>query len=170
MTERIDAAGLVRCARLCAERLSTVYVYGGLGETVTAALLEEKAALYPAYYTPERLAVLEGFAGRGYRGFDCSGLVNRCLMGGLAGFRYEEALDWDADEMYERAPLRGPLDTLPERPGLLLYLPGHVGVYAGAGDVIEATPSFRRGGGVQRTALGARRWESWYRHALIRYD
>ncbi|HCW73377.1 MAG TPA: hypothetical protein DHM90_05775 [Clostridiaceae bacterium] len=36
-------------------------------------------------------------------------------------------------------------------------MPGHIGVYVGGGEVIEATPSWENG--VQRTKLSARKWQ-----------
>ena len=52
---------------------------------------------------------------------------------------------------------------------MLLNLEGHVGVYLGGGQVIEATSSFRPDGGVQRTTIDMQKWTEWYRHGLIHY-
>ena len=71
--------------------------------------------------------------------------------------------------MFDGASETGPLDTLPEEPGVLLNMEGHVGVYLGGGRVIEATSAFRPDGGVQRTTIEMQKWTGWYRHCLIRY-
>jgi len=47
-------------------------------------------------------------------------------------------------------------------PGEAVWMPGHIGVYIGNGEVIEATPSWKNG--VQKTKLSARRWE---KHGLM---
>ena len=163
------ADNLVSFCRYCASELPTVYVYGGLGETVTPELLLKKAKQYPDFYTPERLSLIRAHTGQDTRGFDCSGLIKRWLMGGLDHYRYEPSLDWNADTMYQNASVSGSLDTLPERPGTLLHAKKHVGVYIGQGRVIESTTAFREAGGVQNTHISAQKWDAWFRHPLISY-
>jgi cell wall-associated NlpC family hydrolase len=50
-----------------------------------------------------------------------------------------------------------PIATLPEIPGVLVFMPGHVGVYIGCGRVIEAY-GFKR---VEERPISAQRWTSW---------
>ena len=55
---------------------------------------------------------------------------------------------------------------MPELPGALVFMSGHVGVYIGDGYVVEA-----RGHnyGVVKTKLSARAWKTWGKHPLIDY-
>ena len=163
------AEDLVRFACRVADKVPTIYLFGGLGDFVTPELIEEKAAMYPEWYTAEKRAALYRHADAGVRGFDCSGLIKCWLMGGLEEYHYDPAIDWNTWRMFDEASETGPLDTLPEEPGVLLNMEGHVGVYLGGGRVIEATSAFRTDGGVQRTTIEMQKWTGWYRHCLIRY-
>ncbi len=163
------AEDFVRYVCHLADEVPTVYLFGGMGDFVTPELIEEKAAKYPKWYTAERRAALYRHADAGVRGFDCSGLVKRWLMGGLEHYHHEPALDWNARRMFDWASESGTLDTLPEEPGVLLNMQRHVGVYLGGGQVIEATTAFRPDGGVQRTTINMQKWTDWYRHSLIQY-
>ena len=46
--------------------------------------------------------------------------------------------DITADQMYEAATEKGELSTIPEIPGLAVWKPGHIGIYIGNGEIIEA--------------------------------
>ena len=61
---------------------------------------------------------------------------------------------------------KGKISTIPEIPGVLVFLDGHVGVYIGGGYVIEA-----RGHdyGVVKTKLEDRPWTNWGKCPWITY-
>lgn len=63
----------------------------------------------------------------------------------------------------------GKISTLPDVPGVLLFSPGHVGVYIGNGYAVEAR-GFKYG--VVKTKVSARGWTDWaYMPAsLLQYD
>jgi cell wall-associated NlpC family hydrolase len=82
------------------------------------------------------------WGGTGPTCFDCSGLVQRAW--GEAGVRLPRTADAIASELPEV-----PLDAL--RAGDILWWPGHVGLYAGGGWVVEALD--RRHGVVSRPAM-----------------
>ena len=50
------------------------------------------------------------------------------------------------------------MSTMPDIPGLLVFMPGHVGVYIGNGEVIEARGHAY---GVVKTRLKNRNWTKW---------
>ncbi len=86
------------------------------------------------------------WGGTGPGCFDCSGLVQRAWS--TAGVRLPRTSTAMAEELVEV-----PLDEV--RPGDILWWPGHVGIYAGAGVSIEALDS--RHGVVMRPAADPRR-------------
>jgi cell wall-associated NlpC family hydrolase len=81
------------------------------------------------------------WGGTGPACFDCSGLVQRAW--GIAGVRLPRTADAIASELPEV-----PIDAV--RAGDILWWPGHVGLYAGGGWVVEALD--RRHGVVRRPA------------------
>lgn len=68
--------------------------------------------------------------------------------------------------MHTAAEIKGDIDTMPEIIGLIVHLPGHVGVYIGGGWVIEAR-GFNHG--VVLTRLKDRPWTSWFKCPYIEY-
>lgn len=66
--------------------------------------------------------------------------------------------DRSADGYYTFARKKGPINTMPDIVGIAVFMPGHVGIYAGNGEVIEA-----RGHkyGVVKTKLKERPWKNW---------
>ena len=127
-------AGLVRHAQRCLQ-LDTAYVWGGLGAPITSELLESKREMYPDHYTEENWQRLSRQVGRNIKGFDCCGLIKNYLMGGLEDFCYDPAMDMNTRMLLDRAEKKGTPDTMPEVPGLCLYMEGHVGIYIGSGKV-----------------------------------
>ncbi len=79
---------------------------------------------------------------------------------------YDRGTDVGTGGMYTRASIKGPIRTLPEVPGVIVYKSGHVGVYAGSGSVIEAK-GFANG--VVRTELADGPWTDWFACPFISY-
>lgn len=73
------------------------------------------------------------WGGRSWLGLDCSGLVQNAFRD--LALTVMRDTDMQEDTIGERVPARGPADL---RRGDLLYLPGHVLIYAGADAVIHA--------------------------------
>lgn len=156
--------GLVNFVLGCVGR---PYIYGTYGQILTERLLVSKAAQYPNKLTAARVKkARESFIGK--RVSDCHGLIKNYLWAGSPDDApiYQAAQDISADEAFNRAKVKGRIDTIPERPGVCVRYAGHVGVYIGHGDVIEA-----RGFdyGTVKTKLTARKWSDWYEHPFIEY-
>jgi hypothetical protein len=69
--------------------------------------------------------------------------------------------------MLNKCKEKGAIGTIPEIPGVLVFYPGHVGVYEGNGNVIEAMGHSQ---GVVRTKLKDRPWKNWGKCPWIDYS
>lgn len=119
------------------------YWYGTYGKKCTQALYEEKKRQYPEHYTASRENGYKIDIRNGYTCADCAGLIKAFFwMGGDSsaspkygsnGFR-----DRGADSIFKTCRESGPIGTIPEDvPGLVVWKPGHIGVYIGGGETIE---------------------------------
>ena len=75
--------------------------------------------------------------------------------------------DIGANQMYYSATESGTIDTMPDIPGLAVWHDGHIGVYIGGGQVIEAMGTKY---GVVKTELAGRGWTHWLKIPYINYD
>ena len=75
--------------------------------------------------------------------------------------------DISANEMYHSATISGTIDTIPETPGLAVWHDGHIGVYIGNGEVVEAMGTRY---GVVKTKLEGARCTHWLKIPYISYD
>ena len=119
----------------------------------------------------------------GRRVFDCVGLI-KCFLWhdygpGNASYYGKTAPDINADQMYSRADVKGSIDTIPDIPGLLVWQSGHIGIYIGGGQVIEATA--KRWGSIggcvvksqfinKSVAMYRGTWTHWLRCPFLIYE
>ena len=145
------------------------YVWGTFGQVLTESLLEQKISQYPSGVGDKEEIIREKWLGG--RTADCVGLIKSygwldaddlCIRYGSGGMP-----DIGADAMYYNAQVKGSLDTMPETPGLAVWRSGHIGVYVGNGEVIEAMGTAY---GVVRTKLAERSWTAWLEIPYISYD
>ena len=152
--------GLVSYA---AAQLGKPYWYGTFGQTASANLHTAKKKQYPRYYTASDFQ-----SQYGRRVHDCVGLIKGYLWSDSPSSvpKYSAAQDVSADKMLKKCTESGPISTLPELPGVLVFMSRHVGVYIGGGYVIEA-----RGHafGVVKTKLAGRGWTHWGKCPWITY-
>ena len=142
---------------------------GTFGQTLTESLLESKIRQYPdgvgSYESVIRSKWLGG------RTADCVGLIKGYgwLDTDSMSIRYgtNGMPDIGADAMYRNAAVKGPIGTIPEIPGLAVWKSGHIGVYIGGGEVIEAMSTNY---GVVKTQLTDRNWTAWLEIPYIQYD
>lgn len=152
--------GLAEWAR---DWLGSAYWYGCVCYRCSEELLARKARQYPRHYTEARMPRYRADIAAGRRATDCIGLAKGYMWWdeerSHAGYEANGCPDSSADGMYEAATVKGGMADLPEVPGIMLWKPGHAGVYMGGGRAIEA-----RGFdyGVVETALGERGWQAWY--------
>ena len=74
--------------------------------------------------------------------------------------------DIGANEMFYNATRRGGIETMPDTPGLAVWKAGHIGVYIGNGEVVEAMGTKY---GVVKTQLEGRGWTHWLEIPYINY-
>lgn len=155
--------GLVNYAKA---QIGKPYWYGTFGNTATEALLESKKAQYPSHYQYSRMSKYKSQIGK--RVHDCVGLIKGYLWSDspTSAPKYKSSQDVSANGMLKVCTEKGKIATIPEIPGVLVFLDGHVGVYEGNGKVIEAR-GFNYG--VVRTNLKDRPWTNWGKCPWIIY-
>lgn len=154
-------------------KLKTIYVKGGFGIVLNNA---GKVRAIRAYqYNYNRRAKIAACSADTF-GFDCCGIVKAVLWGFTAdtsknygGAVYASNGVPDISEAgFLKVSRKVSMDFSGIVPGACVYMPGHMGVYIGAGRVVEATPIWTDGvqvtccANVKRiTGLHARSWDSW---------
>ena len=125
----------------CKAQLGRPYWYGTYGEIANAKLWAERSKMYGRYYSDKRKAVMKDRGDEGKKVHDCGGLIKGYVMskGVDMPAEYDKRYDLSADAMFNKAKVKGSINTLPkDRIGLGLHKSGHVGVYIGNGREIEA--------------------------------
>lgn len=151
------------------------YVWGTYGNVLTRALFEYKKQQYPEGVGNYADFIEKNWLGR--RTADCIGLIkgygwldpsDMSIDYGTNGMP-----DYGANQMYryaQNAGVRnvdyGPMGTMPEIPGLMLWKDGHAGVYIGNGQAVEAMGTKK---GVVKTAVAGRGWQGWCKLPCIEY-
>lgn len=160
------AKGLVEYAKA---QLGLPYWYGTFGNIGTAALYASKKKQYPQYYNWSGTQYDNFPSQYGKRVHDCVGLIKGYLWSDSATAtpKYNSSQDVSANGMRSACKEKGDIGTMPDVPGVLVFMSGHVGVYIGGGYVIEA-----RGHeyGVVKTALKSRPWKWWGKCPWIDYS
>lgn len=147
----------------CKTQLGLPYWYGTYGQTSSRQLYTAKKKQYPAQYT---WAYPKDQLGK--RVHDCVGLIKGYLWSDTPTSKpkYNAKQDVSANGMYNACKIKGNIKSIPDEPGVLVFMDGHVGVYIGNGYVIEA-----RGHkyGVVKTKLAGRGWARWGKCPWIKY-
>lgn len=146
------------------------YVWGGYGQVCTEAFLDRQAQLFPAENQAGGVMRETGEKWLGKRVTDCIGLIksyawynpeNGEIVAGSNGFT-----DCGANSIWNYVKESGDISTIPETPGLAVWMDGHIGVYIGNGEVIEAQGTAY---GVVKTQLKNRGWTKWMKIPNIKY-
>jgi len=164
----------------CRRMMTTphLYVWAAEGEYVTTEIINYFAEKYPSGYTPEKKEIRLALANRGIRGWDCFGLIKSYIFNDYHQNNtdwYIKSFDRTTTQLFEWAEEKGTIDTIPEIPGLCVWKPGHVGVYAGNGMTIESTCKWNVAdtthlvGGIQELPLEVGEWTHWLKCPYIKY-
>lgn len=148
----------------CKFYLDSPYWYGTFGQIASESLYIQKKKQYPKYYKATDFSKQYS-----KRVFDCVGLIKGYLwcetITSLPVYNINQ--DKDVNGMKANCSERGTLNTMPDVPGVLVFMPGHVGIYAGKGKVIEARGHAY---GVVETNLVGRGWKEWGKLNWIKYE
>ena len=115
-------------------RLGTGYVYGTYGHVLTECLLTAKLKQYPLKVKPYESFIRTNWLGKPVQ--DCAGLVKGHYWTNDEGkivYNLDGLPDVSANGMYKSAKEKGPISTLPDVKGILVWKRGHVGIYIGNG-------------------------------------
>ena len=138
-------------------QLGRPYWWGCFGQLADGALYAQKKKQYPAYYTATDFS-----SQYGQKVHDCVGLIKGYLWcdDPDGSPKYKMAQDVAVDGLYKKCSRKGDISTLPETPGVCVFMAnmGHVGVYIGNGEVVEA---MGHAYGVVKTKLAGRSWAYW---------
>jgi len=153
---------------IAAEKAGWGYVWGTYGPILTRSLFEMKLEQYPEDVGGYEEYISDNYIGK--RTADCVGLIKGYSwydpQTESFGYAVNGMPDLSANQIYEYATEKGSIDTIPDIPGLLVWMDGHVGIYIGNGEVIEARGTYY---GVVRTQLRNRNWQAWAKVSGITY-
>ena len=158
------ASGLVKYAKA---QLGLPYWYGTFGQKSTSSLYYQKKSQYPNMYTANNF-----LNQLGVKVHDCIGLIKGyiwCENNSDSKPKYasNNCPDVNEEMMYNQASEKGDISTMPDIPGICVLFKGHIGVYIGGGEVIEARGHAY---GVVKTKLNNRGWTKWCKCPYIEYD
>lgn len=159
--------------------IGQAYWYACCVYKCTTSQAKSKAKQWPEHYTSDRYERLKEQISKKQVCCDCVGLIKgffwtdggadvlKYIKGQAADFTNTKRLngmpDHSANTLYEwctekQGAEHGKINTIPDVPGIIVYKPGHVGIYVGKGYVVEAM-GFNYG--VVKTKLNQRPWVAW---------
>lgn len=155
--------GLLDYARA---QLGRPYWYGTFGQKATHYLHQYNKGRFPKMYTAQDFP-----SQYGQKVHDCVGLIKGYFWSKDAQdmapkYKSNGFPDLSADGLLAHCTEKGPVSTIPELPGVAVFLKGHVGIYEGDGWVIEARGHAY---GVVRTKLNERPWKNWGKIPELQY-
>ena len=151
-----------------------VYWYGTYGNPCTTSLYNSKKKQYPAHYTADRAAGYKKDIDGKKTCADCVGMIKGFFWksGDLAAkpvYRANNCPDVSANGMIKLCKQTGPIKTIPDEQGLVVWKDGHIGVYVGGGYTVEMK-GFNYD--CKRVKVTAGPWTKWGRlpATMISYD
>ena len=147
-------------------QLGKPYWWGTFGQVADGALYAKKKKQYPRKYIEADYPKQYG-----QRVHDCVGLIKGYRWSDTPEStpKYVGAQDVAVEGLYAQCTQRGAITSLPEKPGVCVFMAGlgHVGVYIGGGEVVEA---MGHAYGVVKTKLAGRGWAYWGMPEWISYE
>ncbi len=147
-------------------QLGRPYWWGCFGQLADGALYAQKKKQYPAYYTASDFP-----SQYGQKVHDCVGLIKGYRWSDTPDSfpKYSVVQDVAVRGLYDQCNKHGDIGSIPETPGVCVFMKdmGHVGVYIGGGEVVEA---MGHAYGVVKTKLAGRGWAYWGMPGWIEYE
>lgn len=144
------------------------YVYGTYGEVLNESILTTKISQFPEQVGENEEFIRQHWLGG--RTADCIGLIKgyawfNCDTGQIE-YRSNGVRDTGSDPMLDMATEKGTIDTMPDIPGIAVWMDGHIGIYVGDGQTIHAANTEL---GVIMTPLARSGWSHWLKIPYITY-
>ena len=144
------------------------YVYGTYGEVLSESILTTKISQFPEQVGENEEFIRQHWLGG--RTADCIGLIKgyawfNCDTGQIE-YRSNGVRDTGSDPMLDMATEKGTIDTMPDIPGIAVWMDGHIGIYVGDGQTIHAANTEL---GVIMTPLAQSGWTHWLKIPYISY-
>ena len=119
-----------------------VYWYGTYGRKCTQSLYDGKRKQYPSHYTASRTCGYMKDIREGKWCADCVGMIKSFFWTGgcfetVPKYATNHCPDKSANGMFALCAQTGPIKTIPDIPGLVVWKSGHIGVYVGNGYTVE---------------------------------
>lgn len=148
------------------------YCLGTFGNILTPTLLEQKCkqGYGVGDYNTKHKPYLQKFLNK--RVSDCYGLVKAFIWWNGGNVQYIASQDRNQEGAFNAAKEKGPLSTIPEIPGLILWMKGHAGIYIGNGEFIEcagAPIGMRKGKIVNSRVVSGSNFTHWFKDTYIEY-
>lgn len=144
------------------------YVWGSHGNVLTANELKRLEKTFGSHITDKEEYIKSHWLGR--RTSDCVGLIKGYgwydETSGTIKYGTNGMKDVTADGMFNAAVEKGPINTMPDIPGIAVWHQGHIGVYIGNGYVIHAANTYD---GVIKTPITSSGWTHWLKVPYINY-
>lgn len=157
-------------------QLPTIYMLSGFGRVLTQANIDKRVNIMKCAHTIKNQAIIE--TGIGKYCYDCCGLIKGYLWEdapGKVGYNIPKGSDQSVAGMYNRSTEKGPLESIPDILGTLVFTQdlGHVGVYigkdaAGKRQYVESTPAWKKWGVTQSNDT-IRKWAFWGKYSYVDY-
>jgi hypothetical protein len=163
-------AGLVNHAKMALSE-KWGYVWGTFGQVLTQGLFQEKLTQYPDGVGKYADFIKANWLNK--RSTDCVGLIKGYTWWNGKDPVYTPSTDVSANGMFQAATEKGTINSFPVKDapiGLCLWKDGHIGVYIGNDQVIEARGTKY---GVIQSPLkgeGASPWTHWLKCPFIKYE
>lgn len=144
------------------------YVYGTYGGVLNDSILTTIISQFPEQVGENEKFIRQHWLGG--RTADCIGLIKgyawfNCDTGQIE-YRSNGVRDTGSDPMLDMAIEKGTIDTMPDIPGIAVWMDGHIGIYVGDGQTIHAANTEL---GVIMTPLAQSGWTHWLKIPYITY-
>lgn len=151
------------------------YCLGSFGNVLTESFLAQKCNQGGGVgtYNTSHKDYLKKFMNR--RVSDCYGLVKGYAWwnDGKVQYNSNGCADRNQEGAYNAAKEKGPIVSMPEIPGLVLWMKGHAGIYIGNGEFIEcagAPIGMRKGKIANGQVVSGSKFTHWFKDTYIAYE